>query len=295
LAIGAQVDDGEWLMDQEYSKAFDAYYYAHDCGSPYERNEQWLNFFGGIAERIVRDINPKTVLDAGCAMGFLVEGLRARGVEAWGVDVSDYAIGQVHESVRSFCRLGSITEPFEQKYDLITCIEIFEHMPASEAEKAAENLCRSTNDILFSSTPFDYKEVTHVNVHPPEHWAAMFARHGFYRDFEFDASFLTPWAVRFTRKPFEQGRFISEYERRFFLISKENSDLRALVQQQQRTVGKMEGEVHQQQTETAEVKAQLQEIRESRAWRFMSGLQKIRLFFIPRGSKAEQVLLKKGK
>ena len=45
------------------------------------------NFFDWIAERITRDINPKTVLDAGCAMGFLVEGLRARGVEAWGVDV----------------------------------------------------------------------------------------------------------------------------------------------------------------------------------------------------------------
>jgi len=27
-------------MDQDYTKAFDAYYYAHDCGIPYERNEQ---------------------------------------------------------------------------------------------------------------------------------------------------------------------------------------------------------------------------------------------------------------
>lgn len=282
-------------MDQDYSKAFDAYYYAHDCGLPYERNEHWLNFFGWIAERIARDINPKTVLDAGCAMGFLVEGLRARGVEAWGVDVSEYAIGQVHESLRPYCRVGSITEPFEQKYDLVTCIEVLEHMPQKEAEKAVENLCNWTDDILFSSTPFDYKEVTHVNVHPPEHWAALFARQGFYRDFEFDASFLTPWAVRYTRKPFEQGRFISEYERRFFLLSKENSDLRALVQQQQGTIGKKEEEVQQLQAEATEVKVQLKEIRESRAWRFMSRLQNIRLFFFPRGSKAERVLLKKDK
>jgi hypothetical protein len=191
--------------------------------------------------------------------------------------------------------VGSITQPFERQYDLVTCIEVFEHMPTLEAEKAAENLCRSTDDILFSSTPFDYKEVTHVNVHPPEYWTAMFARHGFYRDFEFDASFLTPWAVRYTRKLFEQGQFISEYEGRFFLLWKENSDLRALIQQQQGMVAKMEGEVQQKQIEAAEVSAQLQEIRDSRAWRFMSFLQKIRLFFIPRGSKAEQVLLKKGK
>jgi hypothetical protein len=76
---------------------------------------------------------------------------------------------------------------------------------------------------------------------------------------------------------------------------KENSDLRALVQQQQVTIGKMEGEVQQLQAEATEVKVHLKEIRESRAWRFMSRLQKIRLFFIPRGSKAERVLLKKGK
>lgn len=282
-------------MDQDYTKAFDAYYYAHDCGLPYERNEQWLNFFWGIAERIVKEINPKTVLDAGCAMGFLVEGLRNRGVETWGVDVSEYAISQAHESVRPFCRVGSITHPFERKYDLVTCIEVFEHMPSVEAEKAAENLCRHTDDILFSSTPFDYKEVTHVNVRPPEYWAAMFARHGFYRDFDFDASFLTPWAVRYSRKPFELWRFINEYERRFFLFWKENSDLRALVQQQQGTVARLEEHFQEQQAEAAGVRAQLQEIRESRAWRFMSWLQKIRLFFIPRRSKVERVLLKPPK
>jgi len=279
-------------MDQDYSKAFDAYYYAHDCGLPYERNEHWLNFFGWIAERITRDINPKTVLDAGCAMGFLVEGLRARGVEAWGVDVSEYAIGQVHESVKAYCRVGSIAQPFERRYDLVTCIEVFEHMLPAEAEKAAENLCRSTDDILFSSTPFNFKEVTHINVHPPEYWAALFARQGFYRDFEFDTSFLTPWAVRYTRKTFEQGRFISEYERRFFQLWKENNDLRALVQQQQGTVAQLTDQIHLQRVEVDQTKSELQEIRQSRAWRFMSRLQKIRLFFIPRGSRAERVLLK---
>ena len=176
------------------------------------------------------------------------------------MDVSEYAIGQVHESVRPYCRVGSITEPFERKYDLVTCIEVFEHMPAHEVERAAQNMCLSTDDILFSSTPFDYKEVTHVNVHPPEYWAALFARQGFYRDFDFDASFLTPWAVRVMRKPFEQGRFISEYERRFFLLWKENSDLRALVKQQQGTVGSLEEQVQEQQAEVTEIRAKLQEI-----------------------------------
>ncbi len=223
-------------MNQEYTKAFDAYYYAHDCGSPYERNEQWLNFFDGIAERIVEEINPKTVLDAGCAMGFLVEGLRTRGVDAWGVDVSDYAIGQVHESIKAYCLLGSITQPFKQKVDLITCIEVLEHMPPNEAERGIENLCNHSDDILFSSTPFDYKESTHYNVQPPEYWSRIFAKHGFYRDVDFDASFITAWAVRYclNKKPTHQ--VIYDYERRFWLLSKERFDLRQLSNEQRNQI-----------------------------------------------------------
>jgi len=85
---------------------FDATYFATGCGLPYERNAHWLGFFGGIADRIVREINPRTALDAGCAMGFLVEALRERGVEAYGVDISEYAISQVHPSVKPYLPAG---------------------------------------------------------------------------------------------------------------------------------------------------------------------------------------------
>ncbi|MFN3705667.1 MAG: class I SAM-dependent methyltransferase [Thermoflexales bacterium] len=130
-----------------YAQHFDALYYATGCSMPYERNTEWLSFFGGIADRIVSDIQPRTVLDAECAMGFLVEALRERGVEAWGVDISPYAISQVHPSIREFCRVGSIAEPFERRYDLIVCIEVLEHMPAEEGERAIANLCAHSDDI----------------------------------------------------------------------------------------------------------------------------------------------------
>ena len=72
---------------------FDSYYYAHGCGKlPYERNQGWLDTFERIAKRIVQDVQPVSVLDAGCALGFLVEGLRNQGVDAFGIDISAYAI-----------------------------------------------------------------------------------------------------------------------------------------------------------------------------------------------------------
>src|SRR5947209_240643 len=96
---------GESAGPLAQSGQFDAYYYEHCCGVPYRRDEHWLRFFGRIADRIVSDIQPRRVLDAGCAMGLLVEALHDRGVDAEGVDVSEYAISLVPDAVRHACRV----------------------------------------------------------------------------------------------------------------------------------------------------------------------------------------------
>ncbi len=98
---------------------YNEFYYRNCCGQPYERNEVWLAFFGNVADRIVSDIQPKRVLDAGCAIGLLVETLRARGVDATGIDLSTWAIEHATEAARPYVREGSIVEPFEGQYDLI--------------------------------------------------------------------------------------------------------------------------------------------------------------------------------
>lgn len=207
--------------------AFDAYYYRHCVGGDaYSRDRSWLAFNAAIAERIVGDIRPRRVLDAGCGFGFLVEALRERGVEAFGVDVSPFAVSKLHPSVQPYCRQGSIVAPLGETYDLIVTIEVLEHLAPGDAEAAVVNLCAHADDILFSSTPFDRKELTHVNVRPPEYWAEQFARQGFFRDVDFDASIITPWAVRFRKRGDPVHRIIREYERRFAALEIERNEIR---------------------------------------------------------------------
>lgn len=221
--------------------AFDASYYQHGCGAvPYGREPAWLEFFAGVAEQLVQRIGPRTVLDAGCAMGLLVEALRDRQVAAEGVDISEYAIGQVRADIRPYCRVGSVLEPFGRRYDLITCIEVLEHMGPREAEQAVANLCQHTDDVLFSSSPRDYAEPTHFNVQPPEYWAELFARQGFVRDVDFDAGFLTAWAVRFRRSAEPPARVVRAYERGFARLAQENADLRAALNQLRQELGRAE-------------------------------------------------------
>ncbi|MCS6880136.1 MAG: class I SAM-dependent methyltransferase [Oscillochloridaceae bacterium] len=216
----------------DYGRLFDAHYFATGLGAPYRRDEHWMSFFAGIAERIVAEIGPASALDAGCAMGLLVEQLRLRGVAAEGVDISAYAIANAPEAVREHVRVASVVEPFGRSYDLIICIEVLEHLPRAEAERAVVNLCRHSDDVLFSSSPLDYKEATHFNVNPPEYWADLFARQGFFRDLDFDAAFITPWAARFRRRADPSHRIIRDYERHLWELRRENADLRRLALEQ---------------------------------------------------------------
>jgi hypothetical protein len=254
---------------------FNANYYEHGCGDiPYERTSRWLEMFDGIARRIIQDIQPKTVLDAGCALGFLVEGLRKHGVEAYGIDISDYAIENVHPNIQPYCTQGSIIDPFPQKYDLIVTIEVLEHMPKEQAEVAVANLCQHSDDILFSSSPFDYKEPTHFNVQPPEYWVDVFARHGFYRDVDFDASFITPWTVRFRKLNDPIQRVISAYERKLWLLLQESQGQRDLHREQREKFDSLQTEIDEKETRIKDLEKELNSIKESRTWRF---LQKIGL------------------
>lgn len=256
---------------------FDAYYYAHGCNTPYRRDEAWLAMFDYIGGRILEEFPGASILDAGCAIGLLVERLRKGGAEAYGIDISEYAISQVHPDIRPYVRVGSITEPFERRYDLIVSIEVLEHMDQAASEQALANLCAHTDDILFSSTPFDYKEVTHYNVQPPEYWAEQFARRGFFRDVDFDASFLTPWAARFRRRSpaGPPHRLVRDYERKFWLLWKENGDLRALVEEQRRGLKDARQQAAAQQAEADALRARWQALESSRTWKLLTSLRRL--------------------
>lgn len=242
---------------------YDAAYYREECGLPYDRSEpHWPRFFGAIADRIVAGIAPRTVLDAGCAMGFLVGELRARGVEAAGLDLSAHAVSRAAPAVRPYLTVGSIAEPLPaglaRRWDLVTCIEVLEHLPAELAEQAVATLCAHTDDLLFSSSPSDFREPTHRNVQPVEAWAERFARHGLIRDLDFDASFVTPWAVRLRRRRDPLPRVVRDYERDRARLEAEARELRGALHELRRTLDR------EREAATGERRALLAQVEEAR-------------------------------
>jgi hypothetical protein len=159
----------------------------------------------GVADGIVRDLRPATVLDAGCAIGSLVEALRERGVEAWGVP--------------------SPTEPLPRHYDLIVCIEALERVPETETAAVIAKLCAATDRLLLSVDPGDRAEAKQLDGRPPEDWSAALAREGFYRDVDRDLAYVSPRAVLYTRTGEPVEELVRRYEHSLTRLRREAAGL----------------------------------------------------------------------
>lgn len=209
---------------------------------PYHENEHWTQFFGSVADAIVTQLNPTTVLDAGCAKGFLVAALRDRGVEAYGFDLSEHAVADAPESAKPYVRVGSLTDPIDRTYDLVTCIEVIEHLDPADANQAVAHLAAASDRLLLSSTPGDRDEPTHVNIQPPERWSQLFAGRGMFRDFRHDASYLSPWAVLYRRGEPSLVDLVLDYDRAW-------SELRAETLEQRRALLDVQAKLDESRSE----------------------------------------------
>ena len=189
------------VTGQSLASEYNEDYYKTGLGPhPYARSEPWLGFFGNIASRIKQDFNPAAVLDAGCAIGLLVEAFHNHGIKAVGYDFSPYAIAQAPEHMKPYMFCRSIAEPFEHEADFITCIEVLEHMQEDDSLAAVRNMTQVSDIILFSSTSDDFSEPTHINVRPQEYWLKAFENEGFVWRSDYNASYVCPWAKIFVRK-----------------------------------------------------------------------------------------------
>lgn len=237
-------------MDRQYSYYYHSDYYKNYHGQDYTNSEKWEKHFALIAGEIVDHLHPKTFLDVGCAMGYLVGALRDLGVEAYGIDISEYAIGRVREDIRPYCRQGDILDGvpagFPRKFDCIACIEIAEHLYEEDAADLIGILCDSAETVLFSSISHPAGDITKCNVQQPEYWAKRFAQHGFFRSLEGDAGAVAPGGVLFVRQEKTVPRLVEDYERG---IRQTRLDLKQSLEQKEEHLKRLSRELEEEREE----------------------------------------------
>ncbi|MFZ2314791.1 MAG: bifunctional 2-polyprenyl-6-hydroxyphenol methylase/3-demethylubiquinol 3-O-methyltransferase UbiG [Gammaproteobacteria bacterium] len=111
-----------------------------------------------ISEKV--DLAGKKVIDIGCGGGILTEGMAKLGADVTGIDLNqsviDVAKLHQHESGTKveyiYIAAETIADERAGQYDVVTCLEMLEHVPDPAAiVKAAAKLVKPGGHLIFST------------------------------------------------------------------------------------------------------------------------------------------------
>jgi len=141
------------LLNFQWNDDFSQDYYENgpDKNISLYSNYRWIPEISFPMACALKTLYPGcSILDFGCAKGYLVHALRLLGVEAYGFEVSRYAVSQVPEEIKPFVCTPDTLLP---KVDLIFIKDTLEHIDEREVVSLLTSL-RSYCDKMFIIVPF---------------------------------------------------------------------------------------------------------------------------------------------
>jgi len=124
--------------------------------SGYERYDRDTSNANVAAYLVWRWFDVGLTLDVGCATGFVVEALRELGIEAFGVDVSQYAVEHPAQGARGHIAYGDLSRRLsfvDGHFDLVTVLETLEHLRPDAVPGALAELRRVTRGYVVATIP----------------------------------------------------------------------------------------------------------------------------------------------
>ena len=179
----------EYFLDAEGSN------YGREGFAPYtaefylERNRSM------VKELLAQLPHIKTAMVLGCARGYMVQALHENGVDAVGVDISEWAIGNCSKGAEDYVFCGDVCDLSKWRdgvFDLIVAFDVFEHIEMPDLAVALDEAARVTNEqrgMILLDLPInpddshpdmsDGTDASHVSVYTKVWWILQFLQRGF--------------------------------------------------------------------------------------------------------------------
>ena len=144
--------------------------------------EKYRDDYCIVAASLLKQINFDSVLDVGCANGFLLLPLHKAGKRVQGIDLSPDLSDFLPAELLARVTIGDFEEVSGQ-YDLVCCVEVAEHIKPGRSDRLIEVLTEcATKWIYFTAAPPGQLGRGHINLQPQRDWTARFHARGWQVD-----------------------------------------------------------------------------------------------------------------
>ena len=167
----------------------DYYFYGVESGKSCYQNYRWIPELTMPLAMTMIDLlrieKHNTILDFGCALGYLVKAFRLLHRQAWGIDISEFAIENTDLSVRQYCSCSLPATP--EVFDFCIAKDVFEHVPANNLKKLLEEIPAQTMFAIMPlgkegnyTAPSNNMDVTHCICEDIYWWENLFINAGWF-------------------------------------------------------------------------------------------------------------------
>ena len=183
----------------DYGKSYDAYWQRSD------RVGERSGDLKKVAEWVMATCGVGMALDVGSGEGFLVGELLEKGIDAYGIDISEIVVARSNERWPGRFDKGSILAlPYaDEAFQTIVSTDCMEHLAPEDVPGALREMCRVTSRFVFiqlATTP-DRDKHWHLTVEGRAWWEsrcfeAGFRKHpSYYRVNSYEALNNDDWQI----------------------------------------------------------------------------------------------------
>ena len=133
-----------------------------------------------VCDTIINNLDPKSVVDVGCAVGDLIKEFDKRQVICYGIEGHENVVPYLMvDKDKVYIRDLRVPLNLSLQCDLVVCLEVAEHIDKECADQFVENLIGLSKRVLLSAAPPGQGGHGHVNCQPPDYWTYKFAIRGY--------------------------------------------------------------------------------------------------------------------
>lgn len=135
------------------------------------------------------------VLDVGCAFGHLVSALMRAGMDARGIDISEYSVGCPTKGAEGRISVSDVSKGLpvsDRQFNTVVAYQTLEHMILEQIPAVVREMCRVSNQSICIEVPTWYNDdspdrsssfdKSHFSFYSASFWISEFHKNGFILD-----------------------------------------------------------------------------------------------------------------